>query len=307
MGLNNKNPANLYSEEDETRALVRDRPPGKYFIAGGFGGLCTTLCGHPLDTIKVRMQSKPSEYRNTWDAMSKIIQQEGPSGLYKGMMAPLVGIVPIFGLSFFSFNLGKKLVAEPNQRKENLTVSQLFLAGMFSGLATIPLSVPGERVKCLLQMQIGKKKVFHGFIDCALKLYRNGGVKNLYVGTGATLLRDLPASGVYFSVYDILMRLFANHFKETLMWHSIFAGGFAGMINWVVAMPADVLKSRLQTSSIDEYPRGMRSLLPKILRQEGPWALYRGVVPIMIRAIPANATCFFGIEVAMKILDSYFP
>lgn len=71
-------------------------------------------------------------------------------------MAPLVGIVPIFGLSFFSFSLGKKLVAEPNQRKENLTVSQLFLAGMFSGLATIPLSVPGERVKCLLQMQVSE-------------------------------------------------------------------------------------------------------------------------------------------------------
>lgn len=53
-------------------------------------------------------------------------------------------------------------------------------------------------------------------MDCALKLYRNGGVKNLYVGTGATILRDLPASGVYFSVYDILMRLFANHFKEVI-------------------------------------------------------------------------------------------
>lgn len=32
MGLNNKNPANLYPEEDGTRVLVRDRPPGKYFI-----------------------------------------------------------------------------------------------------------------------------------------------------------------------------------------------------------------------------------------------------------------------------------
>lgn len=27
--------------------------PFKYFIAGGFGGVCTVLVGHPLDTIKV--------------------------------------------------------------------------------------------------------------------------------------------------------------------------------------------------------------------------------------------------------------
>lgn len=70
------------------------------------------------------------------------------------MMAPLVGIVPIFGISFFSFSLGKQLVAKPNQRNEDLAATQLFLAGMFSGFTTIPLSVPGERIKCLLQMQV---------------------------------------------------------------------------------------------------------------------------------------------------------
>lgn len=28
--------------------------PIKYFISGGFGGICTVIAGHPLDTIKVR-------------------------------------------------------------------------------------------------------------------------------------------------------------------------------------------------------------------------------------------------------------
>lgn len=27
--------------------------PFKYFISGGFGGVCTVIAGHPLDTIKV--------------------------------------------------------------------------------------------------------------------------------------------------------------------------------------------------------------------------------------------------------------
>jgi len=30
--------------------------PFKYFLAGGFGGVCTVLVGHPLDTIKVCKQ-----------------------------------------------------------------------------------------------------------------------------------------------------------------------------------------------------------------------------------------------------------
>jgi hypothetical protein len=27
--------------------------PVKYFLSGGFGGICTVVAGHPLDTIKV--------------------------------------------------------------------------------------------------------------------------------------------------------------------------------------------------------------------------------------------------------------
>lgn len=30
-----------------------NKSPIKYFISGGFGGICTVVAGHPLDTIKV--------------------------------------------------------------------------------------------------------------------------------------------------------------------------------------------------------------------------------------------------------------
>lgn len=31
-----------------------DSSPFKYFLSGGFGGVCTVIVGHPFDTIKVR-------------------------------------------------------------------------------------------------------------------------------------------------------------------------------------------------------------------------------------------------------------
>lgn len=36
--------------------------PFKYFLAGGFGGVCTVLVGHPLDTIKVSLHFTPIYY-----------------------------------------------------------------------------------------------------------------------------------------------------------------------------------------------------------------------------------------------------
>lgn len=38
-----------------SESTERKANPIKSFITGGFGGICTVLSGHPLDTIKVRI------------------------------------------------------------------------------------------------------------------------------------------------------------------------------------------------------------------------------------------------------------
>lgn len=50
---------------------------------------------------------------------------------------------------------------------------------------------PGERIKCLLQIQQGgtAPPQYNGMADCAKKLYKQGGIRNIYKGTFATLLR----------------------------------------------------------------------------------------------------------------------
>jgi solute carrier family 25 carnitine/acylcarnitine transporter 20/29 len=52
----------------------------KNFIAGGFGGTCLVFAGHPLDTIKVRLQTQPKTapgqsplYAGTLDCARKTI------------------------------------------------------------------------------------------------------------------------------------------------------------------------------------------------------------------------------------------
>jgi len=40
-----------------------------------------------------------------------------------------------------------------------------------------------------------------------------------------------------------------------------------------------------------------------LIKKEGPLALYKGIVPVMIRAFPANAACFMGVEIAYNGLS----
>ena len=62
-------------------------------------------------------------------------------------------------------------------------------------------------------------------------------------------LSDVPASGMYFMSYEWLKRSMAPVGKEGELGplRIVVAGGIAGMLNWLVAIGPDVLKSRLQT------------------------------------------------------------
>lgn len=59
----------------------------------------------------------------------------------------------------------------------------------------------------------------------------------------------------------------------------ILAGAVAGMASWIVCLPADVLKSRLQTAPVDVYPNGIRDAYRELVRNEGYAGLFRGFVP----------------------------
>ncbi|XP_018022069.1 mitochondrial carnitine/acylcarnitine carrier protein-like, partial [Hyalella azteca] len=230
--------------------------PAKDFLAGGFGGMCLVASGHPLDTIKVRLQTQSKTqplYNGTWDCAVKTVRAEGFTGLYKGMAAPLMGVTPMFAVCFLGFGIGKRL--QQKSPDEKLMAVQLFNAGMLSGVFTTAIMAPGERIKCLLQVQQASSgpQVYKGPIDVVKQLYRAGGIASIYKGTCATLLRDVPASGMYFMSYEWIKASMAPPGQEAQLspLRTVVAGGLAGMLNWCVAIAPDVLKSRLQTGMLD--------------------------------------------------------
>lgn len=91
------------------------------------------------------------------------------------------------------------------------SLMQIFYAGLLSGVFTTAIMAPGERIKCLLQIQAAQaEKKYNGTFDCVKKLYKEGGIRSIYKGTAATLLRDVPASGVYFATYDWFKKSLAD-------------------------------------------------------------------------------------------------
>ena len=79
------------------------------------------------------------------------------------------------------------------------STTQICIAGAISSFPTVAIMAPSERIKCLLQVQAneiekGGKAKYGGMTDCAKQLYKEGGIRSIYKGTGATLLRDVPGA-----------------------------------------------------------------------------------------------------------------
>jgi len=282
----------------------------KQFLSGACGGIGLVLVGHPFDTVKVRLQTS-NEFTSMMQCVRYTIQRDGIKGLFRGMATPLVGVTPVFAVCFWGYDVGQKiqrsiLNMDPAQK---LSMTGIVLAGGFSAIPTTVLMTPMERIKVMLQIQgthgKGAEKKFTGPGDVAKHLWKEGGVRALYKGTALTLLRDIPGSMAYFGAYEGLKRTLTPKGSKPEDLNPLiilFAGGMAGVANWVVAIPPDVLKSRYQTAPEGTY-KSIMDVLTQLLKNEGPGALFKGVGPAMIRAFPANAACFLGAELSMKLMN----
>lgn len=80
-----------------------------------------------------------------------------------------------------------------------------------------------------------------------MDLIKSKGIMGLYKGTGATMLRDVTFSMIYFPLFANLNALGPQREDGTsVFWTSFLAGCIAGSTAACAVNPMDVVKTRLQ-------------------------------------------------------------
>jgi len=285
------------------------------FVAGGMAGSASVIVGHPLDTIKVRIQNS-----HTGGILSSITEFGGVTSLFRGMAAPLGTAAAINAIVFSSYGMGSRwydsYIADPEledtRELNHDPPEKAFVCGSFAGLVQCVVICPMEHIKCRLQVQHGKGKpdnLFKGPVEATRGILQRHGVSRLYQGWWSTVLREVPAFGLYFAVYDH-MKDRVNTFLakragvdpqlslETPRTHtwiaSAIAGGIAGSATWAIVYPVDVIKTHVQTMPLDT-PRIQLSMYrvgSQIVAKHGWRHLFRGLGITLIRAFPVNGTIF---------------
>lgn len=187
-----------------------------------------------------------------------------------------------------------------------------FACGGFAGLVQCAVICPMEHIKCRLQVQHGKgsaDNVYSGPIQATKSILKSYGVPGLFRGWWCTALREVPAFGLYFSSYDyikdnvnsFLARQSVVAAEDTAVpielqhshaWlSSALAGGSSGCITWAAVYPVDVIKTRIQTSSLDS-PVSFWVAGRQLVAKHGWPVMFRGLGVTLVRAFPVNGTIF---------------
>lgn len=306
-------------------AATTSRPVSRAWqdlVSGIASGVSIVVAGHPLDTIKVRLQTQPMpkpgeapQFKGVIDCAAKTIRHEGVRGLFKGMVSPLMGVPPIYAVVFGVYGSTKRLMGETADTP--LAINKIALAGAITGLATVAFAAPAEAIKARLQVQYSSaagSARYSGPVDCAKQMYRAGGIRGVFKGTAITAYRDVPGNAIYFGVYEMVKRCFipaGGSARDVGPLPMMLAGGLAGTATWLTVYPLDIVKSRVQIDVTGKYAHGHRGLwqaYKEIVAESGSVrGLYRGITPALLRSFPANAACFLGYEMSMRLLHFLSP
>lgn len=111
----------------------------------------------------------------------------------------------------------------------DLPLERVIISGSLAGSVMAFVNCPIELLKVRLQIQDPTRpKLYKNILDCARQVLMADGVKGLYRGITATLLRDIPSFAGYFGVYEGLKMAMLSDSGQLTPFHLFLAGGIAG-------------------------------------------------------------------------------
>lgn len=145
-------------------------------------------------------------YKNLVDAFLKIIKEEGPAELYRGLTPSLIGVVPYAATNYFAYDTLRKAYKKILKKDDIGNIATLIIgsaAGAISSSATFPLEVARKH------MQAGavNGRVYDNMLHALLTILEKEGVGGLYRGLGPSCIKIVPAAGISFMCYEACKKI----------------------------------------------------------------------------------------------------
>ncbi|KAI9761732.1 MAG: cysteine protease [Chaenotheca gracillima] len=275
-------------------------PPWGSAIAGATGAVIANAIVYPLDIVKTRLQVQVKRkdadttpptgdphYTSTLDAISKIVADEGPTGLYSGINGALIGVASTNFMYFYWYSVVRALYASAQKiPKPPNTATELSLgavAGALAQLFTIPVAVVTTR------QQTQPKGDRKGLLDTGREVI-NGedGYSGLWRGLKASLVLVVNPAITYGAYQRLKDGLFPG--KANLRpWEAFMLGAISKALATIATQPLIVAKVGLQSRPPPERKgkpfKSFIEVMEYIVKHEGLLGLFKGIAPQILKGL----------------------
>ncbi|PNH08808.1 ADP,ATP carrier protein [Tetrabaena socialis] len=184
----------------------KDKEYVKWFAgnmaSGGMAGAVSLSVVYSLDYARTRLanDAKSSkkgggerQFNGLADVYRKTIASDGVVGLYRGFSISCVGIVVYRGLYFGIYDSLKPVLLVGDLKNSFLAAFGLgWCITIGAGLASYPI----DTIRRRMMMTSGAAVKYRGSYHCFQEIVKNEGMKSLFKGAGANILRAVAGAGV---------------------------------------------------------------------------------------------------------------
>jgi hypothetical protein len=213
------------------------------WVAGAAAGAVNLLVGHPMDTIKVRLQTtSAAQFSSPLDCAIQTIRNEGVSGLYKGIVPPFIGRIVtgsvMFGAFDFTTTVALRLqsASQPRQQQQQqqqqqqsetqseLSIPAVMVCGAATGWLLNFVVTPIDQIKCVMQVQYGDALLLK-----AATAGLNGAGRMKLTGSGGVGV-GVSASNAKLNVAQGTLTVIRNRVSQFGLWKGLYGNfGITGM------------------------------------------------------------------------------
>ncbi|KAH8308000.1 putative tricarboxylate transport protein, mitochondrial [Drosophila kikkawai] len=278
----------------------------KSIMAGAAAGVIEICITYPTEFVKTQLQldeKGANKYTGSLDCVKKTVQQKGFFGLYRGLSVLLYGSVPKTASRFAVFEC---LKANSVDSKGQLSGTAKLLCGLGAGVAEGIVAVtPMETIKTkFINDQRSPNPKFKGFFNGVGQIIKTDGIKGIYQGLTATVLKQGSNQAIRFFGLETLKDLYKGDDPKKPVPKLLVGvfGTIAGAASVLGNNPLDVIKTRMQSLEASKY-KNTAHCAKMILQNEGPAAFYKGTIPRLSRMWIEGGLTFMVFDTFMELFD----
>ncbi|EFW14976.1 mitochondrial dicarboxylate carrier [Coccidioides posadasii str. Silveira] len=291
----------------QTGAARSSSPKIHYpFWFGGSASCFAAAVTHPLDLVKVRLQTRgPGDPTGMMRTIVHICRSNGFLGLYNGLSASLLRQITYSTTRFGIYEELKSRVTQSSSSPPSLLtlIGMASFSGFVGGLVGNPADVTNVRMQRDAALPPEKRRNYRHAFHGMSQMLRTEGAASLFRGVWPNSLRALGMTAAQLASYDEFKQICMGHFgmADNITTH-LTASVMAGFVATTLCSPIDVIKTRIMgASSAESSGHTIVGFLRDIFKKEGFSWMFRGWIPSFTRLGPHTVATFLFLEQHKKI------